>query len=1225
MKRFLGFLILSAVFSFCTETYAQTNPGTESLAHQWTFDDGTANDTVAVNPVNGTLMGGATIENRALKLAGSGQYLSFSGSALSLDTFTVISQEIWYTPVLGANTSYTMLSYFGNTSGGSGYNYISTSSARGDDKSRTAITDGNYSGEVAADGPEYDDGLLHQMVSVIRADSVLLYIDGALVDKTANTVSLSTIGSSLAYLGKGGYTNDPTWIGSISKFSIYSKSLSSEEVDFLYQQGPESSPLIISSFNYLSFDDIYTSETINITGINLEDSIVITSPSGIVVDSVKLAPNANNTEVVVEYDGTSTVNGYIILKSGSDSLNIHVKSYDNSCFSKFYPDFTNLVPDPYVSDLSNFVGWGSRSINSDSAYVFCGARSGKVSGSGSLDVSLTGQLETNTQYHVKAKVYAIGGKFQIGVLGWSSGMGDYIKTISITDSWQDVDFVFTTGQELGSVQRLFFNSVGLSGTTGYIDNWEMYAEPKVYTSLPSMTFLEPGSTEISVRGVNLLEDIAVTTSTGFDVSAATLPAGSNGELLTVTFNGVSTTSGYIYFTSGTVKDSLFVSGSIDPLILTSVSSVGVDEIDTSAIFNVKGYNLTESVVIVAPAGISLSTSLLPSEVNDSGVTITYDGLANSSGYIVLTSSTAKDSVQIIAGRNDACFDLLYPDKENLIIDPTCNYYLTEGSGNKGINSDPDFVYCGARSGMVNNGSLDRDLTGILKPNTKYRMRAKAYKASETGENMGNVTFTLGIDSASNPEKYQLIKIAMDSACSYFSKHTPFVENIYVYYSAGIPTAQSNYRGSIGFGPNTRYMWVGTAIHEMDHYFGSGTTSAWRNLMVGGLWQGASGKALCKELSGQALKGDNNDHPVHFWPYGINQKEEITNLGSLAVQDKALADAVKIAKAMLVDDCGLPTNNPAVGIGVYGYDASKGDLKYEVEVPNTWQEIDFTFVTGAALKSSQRVYFNGGTGYIDNWELYEISMDATLSDLFLEGVQVDGFDASTQSMDIVLPASTTEVPTLSATATDSNATLVVTPATSLPGSTFIEVTAEDGTTKLTYTINFSFPSVDTRLSDLQVDSVTVDGFNSDTLIYDIVLPYGTDSVPTVTATAEDINAAIDISPATGLPGSTIVVVTAEDGITNRTYTINFTVEGQSYLTSADQGTIKVYPTISKGDFMIRTNSTKSSVKVYGFKGDVISEEVFEGADFRLSLAHAGIYIIKVENEMCTKTFKVIKIQ
>jgi hypothetical protein len=137
------------------------------------------------------------------------------------------------------------------------------------------------------------------------------------------------------------------------------------------------------------------------------------------------------------------------------------------------------------------LGWGSRAINSDPAYVYCGATSGMVTGTnaGSLDVALTGKLIPNTIYRVKAEVFTNDGSFQIGVFGWSDGQGDITKTFSTIKTWQTVDFNFTTGAKLSSTQGIFFNNYGLSGTMGFIDNWEMYALPKVYTSLPRLIFL----------------------------------------------------------------------------------------------------------------------------------------------------------------------------------------------------------------------------------------------------------------------------------------------------------------------------------------------------------------------------------------------------------------------------------------------------------------------------------------------------------------------------------------------------------------------------------------------------------------------------------------------------------------------------------------------------------------------------------------------------------------
>lgn len=76
--------------------------------------------------------------------------------------------------------------------------------------------------------------------------------------------------------------------------------------------------------------------------------------------------------------------------------------------------------------------------------------------------------------------------------------------------------------------------------------------------------------------------------------------------------------------------------------------------------------------------------------------------------------------------------------------------------------------------------------------------------------------------------------------------------------------------------------------------------------------------------------------------------------------------------MIVDDAGLETNKASVGIGVSGWDGSSENIFHEVTKTESWQDIDFTFTTGESLGTAQSIYFNAGPGYIDNWEMYELS-------------------------------------------------------------------------------------------------------------------------------------------------------------------------------------------------------------------------------------------------------------
>ncbi len=168
----------------------------------------------------------------------------------------------------------------------------------------------------------------------------------------------------------------------------------------------------------------------------------------------------------------------------------------------------------------------------------------------------------------------------------------------------------------------------------------------------------------------------------------------------------------------------------------------------------------------------------------------------------------------------------------------------------------------------------------------------------------------------------------------------------------------------------------------------------------------------------------------------------------------------------IDDATL-TDLTVDGTTVDGFDAAT--ITYNVElvtgtttipvVAATVSDVTATVeVTQASdLPGEAKAVVTSGDGsasmtYTINFTV-AASTDATLSDLAVDGTTVDGFDASTTSYDVQLAEGTTEVPEVTATTTDANATYSITDATSLPGYTSVLVTSEAGTTQ-TYTINFT---------------------------------------------------------------------------------------------------------------------------------------------------------------------------
>jgi hypothetical protein len=215
------------------------------VKHLYTFEDGTADD--LVGEADGTLVGSAYIADGSMITVQQDDWMEMPGDVIAINTYNAFTVECWYTPEAGANTSWSMLAYLGGSSdsspsAGYGIDGFFITSARGDDVSRTAISTGSaspWSDETGVNGPEYDDGLLHHMVSTIDADQISLYIDGVLIGSTPmdSHNSISALSNDYAYLAKGGYGGDPEWIGAIHSYTIYNKALSDMEVLFQYLQG----------------------------------------------------------------------------------------------------------------------------------------------------------------------------------------------------------------------------------------------------------------------------------------------------------------------------------------------------------------------------------------------------------------------------------------------------------------------------------------------------------------------------------------------------------------------------------------------------------------------------------------------------------------------------------------------------------------------------------------------------------------------------------------------------------------------------------------------------------------------------------------------------------------------------------------------------------------------------------------------------------------------------
>lgn len=353
--------------------------------------------------------------------------------------------------------------------------------------------------------------------------------------------------------------------------------------------------------------------------------------------------------------------------------------------------------------------------------------------------------------------------------------------------------------------------------------------------------------------------------------------------------------------------------------------------------------------------------------------------------------------------------------------------------------------------------------------------------------------------------------------------------------------------------------------------------------------------------------------------------------------KSITDTWTVKAISDADFAGIIAQYDAGGNAATYYSNSSSGLS-TLTITHTGVTETYTNETSILQPGCYGFYLSGHTA--DGDFLSEIvitgagpSNDATLSALVYGSDQtsVPNFSSSQTSYEVELPATYVGgAPSIQGTTTDPNANITnVTQATTIPGTASITVTAEDGTTTLTYTVTFTRESAepkvesatwanirgtaaidqvnktitgqvtngsslsleptftgkylntqtptgvqnfangpvsytftsatsesstytvtiteapavstDATLKSLTYGGTSVPNFSPSTLTYNIELTAGIKTPPTIAATPNDNKATVNITQASSVPGVGKVEVTAEDGTTKLTYTINYTVE------------------------------------------------------------------------------------
>lgn len=378
----------------------------------------------------------------------------------------------------------------------------------------------------------------------------------------------------------------------------------------------------------LTFNNVNLTRTFTVLGSAVTADVNLVAPSGIQLSKTTITAvelqGGSGVQVTATFANLATItNGIITITStGQTTKNITINAYagDASCITPLYPALTNLVADPYLNDLSNFGGWGVKSINTDLANVYCGERSAMI-GAGSIDVPLTGIMKPSTTYRSKAMIKATDVACNLGVFGYSStNTADIVVHPTTTGVWEAVELVFTTGATLeAGDQGLFFNNA----TGSYIDNWELYEIPTPVTtvaeaSVPGMVAVIGESTDtktISVSGTNLIDNISLaisgTDATAFSVAPASISqtGGIVGSTtVTITYNpalvSANHTATLTVSSRGSESKTFSLSGSSTATglnqnnktsvkIIVSNRTLSVVGSDTYSVYNVAGIKVAE--------------------------------------------------------------------------------------------------------------------------------------------------------------------------------------------------------------------------------------------------------------------------------------------------------------------------------------------------------------------------------------------------------------------------------------------------------------------------------------------------------------------------------------------------------------------------------------------------------------------------------------------------------
>nr|WP_321408601.1 cadherin-like beta sandwich domain-containing protein [uncultured Carboxylicivirga sp.] len=935
----------------------------QTLMHSYSFEEGTYDETSVYDQtgsVNGTLVGTPSIVNGELVFDSNGDYVTFDGSALDLNSYTGgITIEFMYNSSVGANDGHwNWFTYFGGAEG------ASSIMAGVNTWGQFRVYKNNTDPKILVDSK--DDAKYHHAVVIMTDAKIAMYVDGALIGEQATATY--AIDAAYAYLGRA-YWNDPTWEGVIDQFNIY--------------QGEMDATTVMSNFiNYVG-EDYVNADLAVLSAVPgemtpafdpqvLEYDLYVPYGSTEAVFTVETAAGVATYEMTTGAGAIVGEDGVVTFDEFGEDVEIAVAALSGN--EKFYYVYINLNDgttserlsdiqvaggtlvtdfDPDVTDYNVRADYGATSVTLTGVPMWANAT---VTGDGTINltdgaatatihvVSEDGlsemdynlniyatDVQVNTNYYIQHELsgYVIGEREDTYIRLYEPLKDETSQIIQFKES--DVAGQYYIQNNDGNYLRLAL----ASGT----NVWDMVMDAELTGDLDSCKFeldeFEKGRFRIvSVARANDFENVFMGTN--------------DSNLGTGIYSDK-------WLGNDLAVWSIISPDQVETQYNTYLASLSIGGNELYPVFDpyVNEYR------VVLPEGTT--EFILDAVAQDATCTISGDGTID-------VSTVKKGSVTITVTATNTSYTRDYVIKYHVYNEDFAlmhSYTFLDGTAK-------DVV--GGADGIIHGGTITEGM----------------YNAGTLGDYIELPAGDIAINT------YASITF------EHFIVDDPNTTN------ANLNTMVTSFGNSGTYG----YDYIFTATKSRAAISCQNSGSPWSSE------SGADGSSV-----------DDDNKGMHHLVTIITK------------------DAIKLYLDGVMQSAGALTTTNGV---VYLSDAYAYICKSVYPGDNTWLGSIYEFNIYAGVMDDASILLNasnGPQGYAGT--------DATLSDLAVDGVTIDGFAPTTYDYTVSVAAGSD--PAITLATNDANATYTIDGPASIPGVATIVVTAADLTTKKTYTITFDVAS------------------------------------------------------------------------------------------------------------------------------------------------------------------------